>query len=262
MENQLDLFTGNPEPEIINTEVEKEISKFNKKGIYKSSTLHIARWTGKLHRHVLRDVRDYKDKKHPVFNSEKDETKVGPVKYKDKKGEYRDYYQLTYEQALLMIMRYNTPSAIQMQTMALKALTSHKTLSSERYKLLKGTPNLTDEIKNTWFLLYEEHPKPYIYAKVFNWMTQDVTGYTASFFIQKIKDDFKIDKPIARDFFNEETLKELNESQAFILMLLKRGYKFNDIPLHLKFKPPTCHYTYFWKDEYKYIIDQQRFSGS
>jgi Rha family phage regulatory protein len=64
------------------------------------TSLQIAEVTGKLHKHVLRDIRN-------LLDSGVNETNFGLVEYKDKKGEVRPMYELTPKGCLILASGYD-----------------------------------------------------------------------------------------------------------------------------------------------------------
>ena len=64
------------------------------------TSLQIAEVTGKMHKHVLRDIRN-------LLDSGINETNFGLVEYKDKKGEVRPMYELTPKGCLILASGYD-----------------------------------------------------------------------------------------------------------------------------------------------------------
>ena len=64
------------------------------------TSLQIAEVTGKMHKHVLRDIRN-------LLDSGVNETNFGLVEYKDKKGEVRPMYELTPKGCLILASGYD-----------------------------------------------------------------------------------------------------------------------------------------------------------
>lgn len=64
------------------------------------TSLQIAEVTGKMHKHVLRDIRN-------LLESGVNETNFGLVEYKDKKGEVRPMYELTPKGCLILASGYD-----------------------------------------------------------------------------------------------------------------------------------------------------------
>lgn len=64
------------------------------------TSLQIAEVTGKMHKHVLRDIRN-------LLDSGVNETNFGLVDYKDKKGEMRPMYELTPKGCLILASGYD-----------------------------------------------------------------------------------------------------------------------------------------------------------
>lgn len=64
------------------------------------TSLQIAEVTGKMHKHVLRDIRN-------LLDSGVNETNFGLVEYKDKKGEIRPMYELTPKGCLILASGYD-----------------------------------------------------------------------------------------------------------------------------------------------------------
>ena len=64
------------------------------------TSLQIAEVTGKMHKHVLRDIRN-------LLDSGVNETNFGMVEYKDKKGEVRPMYELTPKGCLILASGYD-----------------------------------------------------------------------------------------------------------------------------------------------------------
>jgi phage antirepressor YoqD-like protein len=64
----------------------------------------IATLTGKLHKHVMRDIRNSEEPYIQVYG---DESKFGLVTYQDEKGEYRPEYRLTKSQTLYLVSGYS-----------------------------------------------------------------------------------------------------------------------------------------------------------
>ena len=64
------------------------------------TSVEIAEVTGKMHKHVLRDIRN-------LLDQGVNETNFGLVEYKDKKGETRPMYQLTPKGCLILASGYD-----------------------------------------------------------------------------------------------------------------------------------------------------------
>ena len=73
------------------------------------SSREIANDLGKLHKHVLRDIKRQIDKANPLFIDKNNEPKLAPVKYTDAKGEQRPEYQLTIKAPTQPISAYIKP---------------------------------------------------------------------------------------------------------------------------------------------------------
>ena len=68
--------------------------------VHGMTSLQIAEVTGKMHKHVLRDIRN-------LLDSGVNETNFGLVEYKDKKGEVRPMYELTPKGCLILASGYD-----------------------------------------------------------------------------------------------------------------------------------------------------------
>ena len=238
-------------------QIENKLLKLTKKGVFNTSSLHLSAWMPrKQHAHIMRDIKILIENKHPLFVDNFSESKFGLANYKDKQGKPRPYYLLTYEQAFLMIMRYDTKEARAMQMVAFENLNQSKLQSEARYNLLNETSAGTDLIRDAWIQIYQEPANASVYATFFNYQMQDVTGYTATYFKKQIKKYLGISKDInVRDFLDVYTLKDLKKAQAFIIGFLERGKKLQDIPLLLNFKEPIHPFEYFLKEEYRKIVE-------
>lgn len=94
----LPLFTKEVSTQLKSPEL--DILPATETSVTTMSSLEIAELTGKAHKNVIRDI----DKIISVLGNE---LKIEPVKYRDKKGEMRDCYNLDRESALLLTSGYD-----------------------------------------------------------------------------------------------------------------------------------------------------------
>ena len=86
-----------------------EVKNINGKEIPAITSLQIAEDLEKLHRHVMRDIRNIMEKCSPSFN----ESNFGLVEYTDSKGEKRPMYLLSKDACVMVTMGYTDPKSMQ-----------------------------------------------------------------------------------------------------------------------------------------------------
>lgn len=77
----------------------------------------VARVFGKLHAHVMRDIREILESGDDEFNR----SNFGLVEYIDKKGEKRPMFEMTKDGFMLLVMGYKTKKAMAIKIAYIKA---------------------------------------------------------------------------------------------------------------------------------------------
>lgn len=132
-----------------------DLQVLNKKLVMDSR--EIAELTHKQHKNVLADIR----KMFEVTGS-----KVSPLHYKDKKGEMRPYYLLTYEDTILILTGY---SVVLRQAVIKRWLYLENAYRKERQKSIEIRNNFTDELKDRGY------SKQYEYIQTTNQMKKELS---------------------------------------------------------------------------------------
>lgn len=100
----------------------------------------VARVFGKLHAHVMRDIREILESGDDEFNR----SNFGLVEYIDKKGEKRPMFEMTKDGFMLLVMGYKTKKAMTIKIAYIKAfnfmqdqlLSGNMTLLEQYYQAL------------------------------------------------------------------------------------------------------------------------------
>ena len=100
----------------------------------------VAKVFGKLHAHVMRDIREILESGDEEFNR----SNFGLVEYIDKKGEKRPMFEMTKDGFMLLVMGYKTKKAMAIKIAYIKAfnfmqdqlLSGNMTLLEQYYQAL------------------------------------------------------------------------------------------------------------------------------
>ena len=155
----------------------------------------------KRHADVMRDI---KDRVIPYISDDFNQRNFTPVKYKDKKGESRPEYLLTFDGFSIVAMGYTGKRAMEFKEAYIQAFNAMKDLITTRILSKEGYKEMTDAIKDYIANDWRE------YAKEANMINNIVLGMTSkeSREVHGLKKNESI-----RDSAVTEKLTELDKAQ-------------------------------------------------
>lgn len=153
----------------------------------------IAELTKKQHKNILSDIRK-------MF--EATGLKVSPLHYKDKKGEMRPYYLLTYEDTLLLLTGY---SVVLRQAVIKRWLYLENAYRKERQRAIEVRNNFTDDLKE------HGYQQPYEYIQT----------------TKQMKNSLSISHK--KDEMTERELKVVRASEALASLLFEDEYRYGAV---------------------------------
>ena len=175
-------------------------------------SLFVAEFFGKLHQHVLRDIRKITDE-HSGLSREFAESNFGRGSYTDAQGQKRPVYFLTRDGFTMLVMGYTGKKAMKFKELYIKRFNEMEATIKHLVTLRMEYPLLTENIT-----LLHDNPKPHHYSNEANMLNKIVTGMTAKEY--KLKHDIPKEESSIRPFLTDKDREQLDILQRIDTGLL------------------------------------------
>lgn len=143
------------------------------------NSLFIAKYFGKRHDNVLRDIRNIIDPKSGLSEDFR-LLNFGESSYKNEQGKKQPCYLMTREGFTILVMGYTGEKAMRFKELYIKRFNEMEKFINTLVTARQDFPLLTENIK-----LLHDNPKPYHYSNECDMINRIVTGMSAKKFREK-----------------------------------------------------------------------------